>query len=43
VWSPADKAMKRVTKLEVTSKIAWDDCQREVQTAIDALNRKEVR
>jgi arabinogalactan oligomer / maltooligosaccharide transport system substrate-binding protein len=37
VWSPADKAMKRVTKLETTSKIAWDDCQREVQTAIDAL------
>lgn len=37
VWSPADKAMKRVTKLETTSKVAWDDCQREVQTAIDAL------
>jgi arabinogalactan oligomer / maltooligosaccharide transport system substrate-binding protein len=40
VWSPADKAMKRVTKLETTSKVAWDDCQREVQTAIDALNGK---
>jgi arabinogalactan oligomer / maltooligosaccharide transport system substrate-binding protein len=38
VWSPADKAMKRVTKLEMTSKAAWDDCQREVQAAIDALN-----
>lgn len=37
VWSPADKAMKRVTKLETTSKTAWDDCQREVQAAIDAL------
>lgn len=37
VWSPADKAMKRVTKLETTSKVAWDDCQREVQGAIDAL------
>jgi arabinogalactan oligomer / maltooligosaccharide transport system substrate-binding protein len=42
VWSPADKAMKRVTKLETTSKIAWDDCQREVQTAIDALNGKKA-
>jgi arabinogalactan oligomer / maltooligosaccharide transport system substrate-binding protein len=39
VWSPADKAMKRVTKLETTSKIAWDDCQREVQSAIDALRK----
>lgn len=38
VWSPADKAMKRVTKLETSSQIAWDDCQREVQTSIDALN-----
>jgi arabinogalactan oligomer / maltooligosaccharide transport system substrate-binding protein len=37
VWSPADKAMKRVTKLETTSKAAWDDCQIEVQSAIDAL------
>lgn len=37
VWSPADKAMKRVTKLEASSKNAWDDCQREVQGAIDAL------
>jgi arabinogalactan oligomer / maltooligosaccharide transport system substrate-binding protein len=37
VWSPADKAMKRITKLETTSKAAWDDCQREVQASIDAL------
>lgn len=38
VWSPADKAMKRVTKLETTSEAAWQDCQREVQAAIDALH-----
>jgi arabinogalactan oligomer / maltooligosaccharide transport system substrate-binding protein len=38
VWSPADKAMKRVTKLETTSQAAWSDCQREVQAAIDALH-----
>jgi arabinogalactan oligomer / maltooligosaccharide transport system substrate-binding protein len=38
VWSPADKAMKRVTKLETTSEAAWNDCQREVQKAIDALH-----
>ncbi|WP_157893432.1 extracellular solute-binding protein [Aquidulcibacter paucihalophilus] len=37
VWSPADKAMKRVTKLETTSEAAWQDCQREVQAAILAL------
>jgi arabinogalactan oligomer / maltooligosaccharide transport system substrate-binding protein len=37
VWSPADKAMKRVTKLETTSQVAWNECQREVQSAIDAL------
>jgi arabinogalactan oligomer / maltooligosaccharide transport system substrate-binding protein len=38
VWSPADKAMKRVTKLETTSEAAWKDCQREVQAAINALH-----
>jgi arabinogalactan oligomer/maltooligosaccharide transport system substrate-binding protein len=38
VWSPADKAMKRVTKLETTSEAAWKDCQREVQAAIEALH-----
>jgi arabinogalactan oligomer / maltooligosaccharide transport system substrate-binding protein len=37
VWSPADKAMKRVTKLETSSQAAWDDCQKEVQASIDAL------
>jgi arabinogalactan oligomer / maltooligosaccharide transport system substrate-binding protein len=38
VWSPADKAMKRFTKMETTSLAAWNDCQKEVQQGIDALN-----
>lgn len=42
VWSPADKAMKRVTKLETTSEAAWQDCQREVQAAINALHSRKA-
>jgi arabinogalactan oligomer / maltooligosaccharide transport system substrate-binding protein len=42
VWSPADKAMKRITKLETTSEAAWQDCQREVQAAIYALHAGKV-
>ncbi len=38
VWSPADKAMKRFTKMETSSQAAWNDCQTEVQASIDALN-----
>lgn len=38
VWSPADKAMKRFTKMETTSLAAWNDCQKEVQDGINALN-----
>jgi arabinogalactan oligomer / maltooligosaccharide transport system substrate-binding protein len=38
VWSPADKAMKRFTKMETTSLAAWNDCQTEVAAGIAALN-----
>jgi arabinogalactan oligomer / maltooligosaccharide transport system substrate-binding protein len=38
VWSPADKAMKRFTKMETTSLAAWNDCQTEVAAGITALN-----
>jgi arabinogalactan oligomer/maltooligosaccharide transport system substrate-binding protein len=42
VWSPADKAMKRFTKMETTSQSAWNDCQTEVQAAIDALRASQA-
>jgi arabinogalactan oligomer / maltooligosaccharide transport system substrate-binding protein len=38
VWSPADKAMKRFTKMETSSQAAWNDCQNEVAAGIAALN-----
>jgi arabinogalactan oligomer / maltooligosaccharide transport system substrate-binding protein len=42
VWSPADKAMKRFTKMETSSLAAWSDCQIEVQAGIDALNASRI-
>ena len=42
VWSPADKAMKRFTKMETTSQAAWNDCQKEVQASIDALRASQT-
>jgi arabinogalactan oligomer/maltooligosaccharide transport system substrate-binding protein len=42
VWSPADKAMKRFTKMETTSQSAWNDCQSEVQAAINALKASQA-
>lgn len=42
VWSPADKAMKRFTKMETTSQSAWNDCQTEVQAAIDTLRASQA-
>jgi arabinogalactan oligomer/maltooligosaccharide transport system substrate-binding protein len=42
VWSPADKAMKRFTKMETTSQSAWNDCQAEVQAAINALRASQA-
>ena len=41
VWSPADKAMKRFTKMETTSQAAWNDCQNEVQASITALRASQ--
>jgi arabinogalactan oligomer/maltooligosaccharide transport system substrate-binding protein len=37
IWSPADKAMKRIVKGEASPVAAWRDAQTEVETAIQAL------
>lgn len=42
VWSPADRAMKRFTKMETSAQAAWDDCQKEVQVAIQSLRASQA-
>jgi maltose-binding protein MalE len=37
IWSPADKAMKRIVKGEASPTAAWRDAQTEVAEAIAAL------